>query len=220
MLNRMCKSKQEVQKAKATTKSNPKRDTQSPKIDADKSKASKGTKNNSFKTHKNSIVIKRNQNLSKKKINNTKILVVQTYTSCSSFLACCLSKIVVFVQALVLLSYAKISQLQVKQQNQELEDKELIAIKLFAFAATVVSYLHLRDGVSHWQFVNHHQGEIKESCLTWLLSHVYNIYNLVVLSYFVSHDLDKNFSAALFELVQQSIGFRSLGKWIKALSRI
>ena len=64
MLNRMCKSKQEVQKAKATTKSNPKRDTQSPKIDADKSKASKGTKNNSFKTHKNSIVIKRNQNLS------------------------------------------------------------------------------------------------------------------------------------------------------------
>ena len=64
MLNRMCKSKQEVQKAKATTKSNPKRDTQSPKIDADKSKASKGTKNNSFKTHKKSIVIKRNQNLS------------------------------------------------------------------------------------------------------------------------------------------------------------
>ena len=67
MLNKMCKSKQHVQKAKATTTSNPKRDTQSPKMDADKSKASKGTKKNNFKTHKNSIVIKRNQNLSTKK---------------------------------------------------------------------------------------------------------------------------------------------------------
>ena len=71
MLNRMCKSKQHVQKAKATTTSNPKRDTQSPKMDADKSKASKGTKNNNFKTHKNSIVIKKKPKSFNQKKKNT-----------------------------------------------------------------------------------------------------------------------------------------------------